>query len=280
MRKLSIAIAVTGVAVALAACSSSKNDSSSTAPVTAPASGGTSSAGSSTPAGGGNSGGSAAGIDAASFVAQATAATEKAQTVKVKESMTLLGIPITANGAAKFSDQTADADVTSNTPAGPVQVIIVGGDVYLKGLTKATPGKPWTKNAGESKEIASALKQSDPRLALQMFADVGTLKQVGTETINGVSATHYSVTVELAKVAKQHPEVADILNVLIKQGVKTQDVQLWVDAQKRPVRIVTSAQLPNPAKPGQKIDSRQTVDFTDWGAPVTIQAPPSDQVAE
>ena len=268
MRKLSIAIAVMGVAVALAACSSSKPDSSPSSP--SPAS---SSSSSSTTRGAGT------GIDAAAFVAQATAATEKAQTVKIKESMSLLGVPITANGVARFGDQTADADVTSTTPVGPVQVIIVDGDVYTKGLSRGNPSKPWTKNAGESKEIAEALKQADPRMALKMFSDVGTLKQMGTETVNGVSATHYSVTVELAKVAQQHPELADILNVLIQNGVKTQDVQLWVDSQKRPVRLVTSAQLPNPVKPGAKINSTQSVDFTDWGAPVTIQAPPADQVA-
>ncbi|HEY7046094.1 MAG TPA: LppX_LprAFG lipoprotein [Jatrophihabitantaceae bacterium] len=264
MRKLSIAIAVTGVAVALAACSSS-TPSSKSSPATGASRSTTQAAG--------------AGIDAAAFVAQATAATDKAQTVKIKESMSLLGIPITASGVAKLGDQTADADVTSDTPIGPVQVIIVDGDVYTKGLIRGNPSKPWTKNAGEAKEIASALRQADPRLALKMFSDVGTLKQVGTETVNGVSATHYSVTVELAKVAAQHPELADILKVLIQNGVKTQNVQLWVDSQQRPVRISMSAQLTNPVKPGAKINSTQSVDFTDWGAPVTIQAPPADQVA-
>lgn len=263
MRKVSIAIAVTGVAVALAACSSATPSSTSSAPATSSSS----------------SSDRAAGVDSAAFVAQATAATDKAQTVKVKESMSLLGIAITANGVAKLGDQTADADVTSDTPLGPVQVIIVNGDVYTKGLSRGNPSKPWTKNAGESKEIAAALKQADPRLALKMFSDVGTLKQVGTETVNGVSATHYSVTVELAKVAKQHPELADILDLLIQNGVKTQSVQLWVDSQKRPVRISMSAQLPNPAHSGSMINSTQSVDFTDWGVPVTIQAPPADQVA-
>lgn len=274
MRKVTTAIAATGIAaLAVAGCSSStKSDDSPPPPGTSSASGAPT-GGASLPSGGG-AGGPIAG---AAFVAQATTAVEKAQTVKIKESMTLLGMPITANGVARFGDQTADADVTSSTPVGPVQVIIVGGDVYIKGITKGA--KPWTKNAGEAKEIASALKQSDPRLTLKMFSDVGTLKQVGTETINGVAATHYSVTVELAKVAQQHPELAEVLNLLIKQGMKTQDVQLWVDNQKRPVRIVTSAQFPNPVKPGSKLSSTQTVDFTDWGAPVTIQAPPADQVA-
>jgi len=277
MRKLTTTIAATGLAaIAVAGCTSSKkSDDTKTTLPGAPSASGSQSGGGSSGSGGGTAGGAIAG---AAFVAQATP--EQAQTVKIKESMSLLGIPLTANGVAKFGDKTADADVTSDTPAGPVQVIIVDGDVYIKGLAKGSPGKPWTKNAGEAKDIASALKQSDPRLALKMFSDVGTLKQVGTETVNGVSATHYSITVELAKVAQQHPDLADILNTLIKQGVKTQDVQLWVDAQKRPVRITTSVQLPNPVKPSAKITSTQTVDFTDWGAPVDIQAPPADQVAQ
>jgi hypothetical protein len=272
MRKLTTAVVTTGLAaIAVAGCTSSKKTEGTPAPP--PSTSGTSGA---QTGGGGGAGGPVAG---AAFVAAATTAVEQAQTVKVKESMSLLGIPLTANGVAKFGDQTVAADVTSSTPVGPVQVIIVDGDVYLKGLSKGVPGKPWTKNADASKDIASALKQSDPRMVLKMFSDVGTLKQVGTENINGVSATHYSVTVELAKVAQQHPELASVLNALIKQGIKTQDVQLWVDSQKRPVRIVTSTELPNPAKPGSKITSNQTIDFTDWGAPVTIQAPPADQVA-
>jgi len=271
MRKLTTAIAATGLAaIAVAGCTSSKTDGTPAPPPSTPGSSGAQTGG------GGGAGGSVAG---AAFVAAATTAVEQAQTVKVKETMSLLGIPLTANGVAKFDDQTVAADVSSSTPVGPVQVIIVGGDVYVKGLNQGAAGKPWTKNAGESQDIASALKQSDPRLALEMFSDVGTLEQVGTENINGVSATHYAVTVELAKIAQQHPELASVLNALIKQGIKTQDVQLWVDSQKRPVRIVTSADLPNPAKPGSKIASNQTVDFTDWGAPVTIQAPPADQVA-
>jgi hypothetical protein len=272
MRKWTTTIVTTGLAaIAVAGCTSSKKTEGT--PVSPPATPGSSS----TQTGG--SGGAGGPVPGAAFVAAATTAVEKAQTVKVKETMSLLGIPLTANGVAKFDDQTVAADVTSSTPVGPVQVIIVDGDVYVKGLTKGAAGKPWTKNAGESKDIASALKQSDPRLALKMFSDVGTLKPVGSETINGVSATHYSVTVELAKLAKKFPDLASVLNELIKQGIKTQDVQLWVDSQQRPVRIVTSAEIPNPAKPGSKITSNQTVDFTDWGAPVTIQAPPADQVA-
>jgi LppX_LprAFG lipoprotein len=270
MRKLIAAVAATGLAATLAACSSSNSDDNGR--TTSPGSSSQSSS-TTTNGPGGNR------IDAAHFVALATTAAEKAQTVKIKVSMSLLGAAITASGDLRFGDKTADASVTSSTPIGPVQVIIVSGDVYTKGLAKGDPGRPWTKNASGATEIGAALKKADPRQTLQMLSSIGTLKPVGTETINGVRATHYSVTVDLAKVAKQQPDLAGLINNLIKQGVKVQDVQLWADSQKRPVRLVTSVQLPNPADPTKKITSAQTVDYTDWGAPVTIAAPPADQIA-
>jgi len=272
MRKLTIPIVAVGLAAALAAlaaCSSASSDDNG--PTSAPRS--TGQVPSTNVSGG-------AGIDAAQFVALATSAAEKAQTVKIKVSMSLLGAAITASGDLRFGDKTADASVTSTTPIGPVQVIIVSGDVYTKGLAKGDPGRPWTRNATGAAEIGAALKKADPRQTLQMLSSIGTLKPIGTETINGVGATHYSVAIDLAKVAKQQPDLAGVINELIKQGVKVQDVQLWVDPQKRPLRMATSVQLPNPADSTKKITSVQTVDYTDWGAPVTISAPPADQVSE
>src|SRR5882757_4990142 len=194
MRKLIAAVAATGLAATLAACSSS--DSNDKGHATPPGSGGQSSATTNGP--GGNSGNS---IDAAQFVALATTAAEKAQTVKIKVSLSLLGAAITASGDLRFGDKTADASVTSSTPIGPVQVIIVNGDVYTKGLAKGDPGRPWTKNASGATEIGAALKKADPRQALQLLSSIGTLKPAGTEMVNGVSATHYSVSVDLAKAA-------------------------------------------------------------------------------
>jgi uncharacterized membrane protein YgdD (TMEM256/DUF423 family) len=267
MRKLIAAVAASGLAVALAACSSANSDDKSH-----PAPPGSSSAANRTSS-------SAKGMDAAQFVALATTAAEKAQTVKIKASLSLLGAAVTASGDLRFGDKTADAHVSSATPIGPVEVILLNGEIYTKGLGQSDPGHPWTKNSIGAAQIGEALKKADPRQTLQMLSDVGTLRPAGTETVNGVSATHYSVTIDLAKVAKDHPELAGVINELTKQGVKVQDLQLWVDAQKRPVRLATTMQLPNPADPTKTSASTQTVDYTDWGAPVTITAPPADQVA-
>ena len=146
MRKLIAAVAATGLAATLAACSSSSSDGNGGTPPP----GSSSQSSTSTNGPGGNS------IDAAQFVALATTAAEKAQTVKIKVSMSLLGAAITASGDLRFGDKAADANVSSSTPIGPVQVIIVNGDVYTKGLAKGDPGRPWTKNATGAAEIGRA----------------------------------------------------------------------------------------------------------------------------
>jgi len=46
------------------------------------------------------------------------------------------------------------------------------------------------------------------------------------------------------------------------------------------VRLTTAAEIPNPVDKTKKITMSQTVDYTDWGSPVTITAPPADQVTE
>ena len=270
MRKIVVTLGATALAATLAACSSSAKHEGAPPP-----SGNAQAPGTTTPITGGGP------IEAAQFVAQATRATEKAQTVKLKESISLLGAKIAVNGAMRFGDKTIDASVTATTPGGPVQVVVSGGDVYLKGLGLGEPGKPWTKNAGAAQQISGALQQADPRKTLQMLSGVGTLRPVGKETVNGVPATHYSVTIDLAKAAKQHPQLAEILGALIKQGVKVEAEQLWVDSQQRPVRVTTTVRAPDPmGKTNKLITSTQEADFLDWGKPVTIAVPPASQVSD
>ncbi len=268
MRKVTVALAASALAATLAACSSSGTGHSSTPPA-AP--------GTNAPAPASGTGADAP-LEAAQFVQAATAATSKAQTVKFKESMNLLGAAITMNGAARFGDEGVDASVTSDTPIGTIQVVIVQGVVYMKIPGKGKPGRPWVKGDFADQELAPALRQADPRQWLQLLAGVGTLKPAGHDTINGVPSTHYSVTVDLTKVAKKNADLAKLIKQLTDEGVKVQDIQIWVDADKRPVRLVTSIQLPNPRSPANKTTSTQTVDYTGWGAPVTITAPPASQV--
>jgi hypothetical protein len=264
MRKLTLLVGATALAATLAACgggSAKPSRADSTSPTSAaPAPDAVGS------------------VPAAQFVALATKATEHAQTVRLRESMSLLGAHVTASGVMRFG-QKSTASVTASTPVGPVQVVVSGGDVYIKGLGMGEPGKPWTKNPGAAQQLAAALQQADPRQALQILSGVGALHRVGNDRVNGVLATHYTVTVDLAKAAQRNAQVARVLDELIKQGVRAEATQVWVDSAQRPVRIATSVQVPDPTAKTRSSTSAQQVDFTDWGKPVTITVPPASQVS-
>lgn len=263
MRKLIVLVGATAIAATLAACSSSAKPSGD---------GGTSPTSAAAAPGGGT-------VLAAQFVARATAATEQAQTVRLRESMSLLGAHVTASGVMRFGQKSTAASVTASTPVGPVQIVVSGGDVYVKGFGSGEPGKPWAKNPGAAQQLAAALQQADPRQTLQLLSGAGTLHRVGSEQIDGVPATHYTVTIDLAKAAKRNAQVARVLDELIKQGVRVEATQVWVDSAQRPVRISSSVQLPDPTGRASSMTSTQQVDFTDWGKPVTITVPPARQVS-
>lgn len=272
MRKLTTTIVTTGLAaIAVAGCTSSKKTDGNPSPP--PASSGSSSSQST----GGR--GDGAGISAVGFVKAATDATRQAQSVKIKETGTILGQQFTADGALRFSGDTVDADVKEHSGLGDIEVIYVQNVFYIKGIEKGDPGKPWTKDSSLSKTIGPLVKKADPSQMLQLLTTTSKLTPVGTETINGVHTTHYSVQVDLTKLAQQDPDLAKLVQDAMQMGAKTQAFDVWVDDQKRPARLRTTVEVPNPIDKTKKLTFSQTVDYTDWGAPVTIQAPPADQVA-
>jgi hypothetical protein len=265
MRKLILAWSAITLLAALAACSSSttkKGDSMSSA-------GPGGATGQAPPAGPGGK------IAAAQLIAQATAATDQAQTVKVKMSTAALGLSITGTGAVRFGGNDIAESLTENMASvGQIRAVVIDGDIYLKVPGLGTAQRPWVKNPPEVTQFTDGLKQSDPRQMLQLLAGVGTVTPTGQETVDGVQTTHYSVDVDLAKTAKLLPPgLAKVLQTLIRQGVTHEGVQLWVDSQKRPVRVATSVLVPDPRDAGTKTTSSTTIDYYGWGAPVSITAP-------
>lgn len=82
------------------------------------------------------------------------------------------------------------------------------------------------------------------------------------------------MTVDLAKVAKVARADLGQLQAAFAAGLKHVNVQVWVDDQQRLSRLALSLSASNP------MNVTQTVDYTDWGAPVSIAAPPANQVTE
>ncbi|WP_042387023.1 hypothetical protein [Streptacidiphilus melanogenes] len=223
-------------------------------------------------------------------VADAMSAASKATqqytsvSMTMKEQVTAQGKQVDISGNGKVSWKPLGLDMTMNSPdmaaslggSTAMHMMMSGTTMYI-GFTGNAPadmkGKHWMKmDLSKNAALASSLNQSngqDPSTQVKLFTSSGDIKRVGTETINGVSTTHYSGTVDFAKLAaQQDPQLKSLIQQDSKLGVSTMNVDLWVNGQNLPVRMHEAT----PASSSVPMDV--TIDYTDYGTtPVTVTPP-------
>jgi hypothetical protein len=161
---------------------------------------------------------------------------------------------------------------------------------YVKLPEELEPGKSWlkidTKGADPlSKALGSAVKQmkenGDPSQTLKLLEGAGEITGTKTESLNGKDTTHYTLTIDVKKlVAKQSDaDQKKALEEATKAGVQNFPVDVWLDAENLPARIALNIPFTDPTS--QKTEQvKMTIDYTDWGKPVDVTAPPAAEVAE
>jgi hypothetical protein len=158
-------------------------------------------------------------------------------------------------------------------------------------------GKPWisinlntvteAKLGASLAQLSSTSQQSTQLLSyLQSVSSTG-ITTVGPATIKGVATTEYKATVDLTKVADQKSpaEQASIKSLEAKLDATMLPVQVWLDAQGRVRQVSEQVQVSTTTQssggttvPAASGSVSTTVDYYDFGTPVTVQAPPSSQV--
>lgn len=188
----------------------------------------------------------------------------------------------TAAGALQADVTTAgghtSAFQTTATVAGQtVEILYVDKVAYVKLPTTANSATPWTKvSASSSNPVIAGLAQNMSQLQSQsslnayndLLKGATGFQRVGPKTINGVKATEYTMTVNVASLPADSPAAAQLKGA----GVTTVPVIFYVDGQNRPVQITETLTLAG---------AQVTVDvkFSKYNQPITIQAPPASQVS-
>ncbi|MGH3438698.1 MAG: hypothetical protein ACRDRN_19790 [Sciscionella sp.] len=162
------------------------------------------------------------------------------------------------------------------------EMITLNDITYMKGLPTSN-GKPWIKidpNGTDplSKMLGPMLRSSqqfsDPTKLLTLAKQAGTINKISDDQIDGEAATHYSITIDTQKMLAQMP--GSDMKKLAQAGAsalpKTYPMDVWINSDKLPVRFTMAEPLPGSTK------TTMRTDFTDWGRPVTIAAPPANQV--
>jgi hypothetical protein len=175
-----------------------------------------------------------------------------------------------------------------------IRSLFLGYEIYLGGplLEKELPGKKkWIKI--DIREVTRKLgleellqlNQNNPRKTLDYLRAAGSVEEIGTENVRGVPTTHYKAVVDLSRYAEALPPEkrteaqADIRRAKeLFGGTDRISFEVWVDEKKLVRRIKDSYSFP--ANGQGRVRIQETLEFFDFGIPVSLEAPPKSQVAD
>jgi hypothetical protein len=212
-----------------------------------------------------------AGCGSTSHAAASDAVAKAATSTRAKgsEHFTLTGsvqalgqkIPISASGDFKNTPQPGSGTMTISVDVGgnkaPVNAIFAGWTVYLRSALFAATlpnGKSWikidTRKAATFSGIdLNQLSANNPSEILSALEKTSSTTKAGTDTIDGVKATHYRVT--------SNGQPADV----------------WVGPDNTLVRVTENVKV-------SSATSSTTIDFSRYGEPVVVKVPSASQTVD
>lgn len=169
------------------------------------------------------------------------------------------------------------------TLPGSLQEVTTSSMLYLKvGVLQAMLGKPWASiplsqlqnNTGiDLSQILQEAQDNNPIVDGQMLSSSKNLRSVGTQTIGGVTTTHYtgsfSASAGLAKLPSGLRDIEQAKEDLL--GVKSLSFDAWIDAQHRIRKLVITQH-------DRLLTLTATMQVTNFNQPVDVSVPPASQV--
>jgi hypothetical protein len=230
-------------------------------------------------------------------IARAADLSERTSGVKVAVEATIHGpqgeVPMTGSGVMDMRGQQVAFNYEFQDQR--MEQVADGLTMYFKGgpfTADLEDGKEWAKLdlARANRELGidlGAVQQpggGDPR---QMFSQLkgvsGEVEKVGEEEVRGVETTHYRGEVDLLRIAESVPRrrreaARTSMERAVEQfGLENYPVDVWIgeDDLVQRIRMEPSMEIL-----GQAISFEMTMEFYDYGTPVSIDPPPADRVQD
>jgi hypothetical protein len=197
----------------------------------------------------------------------------------------------TVHGDGVVAGDGKNGQISLTVPsAGTMEERIVDGTVYVDfGALLGTDlgGKQWVKlgpndlqqqTGGALGNLAGQAGSTGPQQGFEYLQGLsGDVQKVGDDTVAGAHATHYRAQIDDAKVADKLPDAsAKLRGELTKLGTVPADV--WINDNDRVVKMQFAIDGSAFGSDGGKVE--MTVEITDFGVPVDVQAPPADQTID
>ncbi|MCX5369798.1 hypothetical protein OG613_17710 [Streptomyces sp. NBC_00015] len=220
---------------------------------------------------------------------RATDRTEQVGSAEVSMTTSMgTGTPVTMDGTYSWGDGFA-FDVLMDTAAAQMQamqddpkmrMLFVDGAYYYDVDPQASgplEGKEWMKIDGSAvfgRQGAQALSGSgggSPSASMKGLKYADNVEDLGSETVNGKTATHYRAVVDQKGMGKYKEAYGNEDNLFgsLTGGATSITMDVWVGAKDLPVRMI------------QEIGTMKvTMDFEKFGATAGVKAPPAAQTGD
>ncbi|GGU48884.1 putative lipoprotein [Streptomyces violascens] len=121
--------------------------------------------------------------------------------------------------------------------------------------------------------MSDQMQTSTPEKTVQTLLASPDVHRVAEDTVRGVTATHYSGTVDIAKLAAgtthlDQKTLDGLKAQLEKNGVTTESIDVWVGKDGLPVKKTERTHTARGEQTG-------TAYYSDYGLPVDVKAPPT-----
>jgi len=168
--------------------------------------------------------------------------------------------------------------MTANGKQFAMDEVMNGWTIYMKSSlfsAQLPAGKSWLsidlQQAGKKLGIDfNKFSQQDPTDLVAALKKAGSVKKVGTETIDGVDTTHYSVVIDVAK-APNGAQLQKLTNL------KSIPVDVWIDGNNRLRRMTESYTV---TTSGQTVGTTMQMDLSKYGEPVNVQVPSASETVD
>ncbi|HEX5936815.1 MAG TPA: LppX_LprAFG lipoprotein [Actinomycetota bacterium] len=209
----------------------------------------------------------------------------------------------TFSGDADVDNANQEAAMTLDLGllGGEMEMVMADGVVYMRSPVFQGAGTEWVSidpTKLSPKEAAQfggfGAGTTDPSAYAGLFAGVFDVEAAGEQEIDGVPTTHYTGTIDLARVLENFADVAgeeadeatrEQLVAAVEQfetlGVEDRiRFHLWVDEEGFPRRQRITMDFGELVPGDEDATMDMTVDYSAFGEPVEIEVPPASRVTD
>jgi hypothetical protein len=233
--------------------------------------------------------GSKSDADAVVINAVTSAFNDKTAHLNLNETVNVAGHSLTIGGTGSidFSQNAAQITLNGSIEGQSINesVIYLGGVVYVQVPEIATvvPGKSWvsleTSSLGSGQAQGLTQTGGNPAATLRLLAlDGNTVSSLGTSTVDGQSVQGYAVTFNQAALQSELAKAnlpSWMSSVVSQLTVNNDSTDVYINSAGDLVRESQSVAL---SVGKLALSATVAADLSDYGAPVSITAPPADQV--